>query len=154
MSSRTSNTSLKARVAKANAKATKKQAGATKASARAAKRTAAAKKASTLASKLKAKVDARKTKRSTATITERKRKDGTIQRKRVNADGSIRNSRRTADGKVKSVTRKTSAGGTVKSMKRGGVSHNKSSAKVAKRNSATGVARYKKRVAKRKAARS
>ena len=61
----------------------------------------------------------RKTKKN-ATIKKVTRKDGTTQRKHTNADGSIRNSRRNADGTLKSATRKTTAGGTVKSMKRGG----------------------------------
>ena len=88
-----------------------------------------------------------------ATVTDRKRKDGTIQRKRVNADGSVRTSRRSAEGTLKSATRKTTAGGTVKSMKRDGKQYSKKSERVAKRNSAAGIAAKKARVAKRKAIR-
>jgi hypothetical protein len=94
----------------------------------------------------------RRTKRGT-TIQERKRKDGTVQRKRTNADGSIRNSRRNADGTLKSATRKTTAGGTVKSMKRGGEFFGKKSERVQKRNTAAGIAAKKARTAKNKAAR-
>ena len=86
-----------------------------------------------------------------ATIQERTRKDGTTQRQRTNADGSVRNSRRSADGTLKSATRKTSAGGAVKSMKRGGEHFGAKSERVTKRNSAAGVAAKKARVAKRKA---
>jgi hypothetical protein len=94
----------------------------------------------------------RRTKKG-ATIQERKRKDGTIQRKRTNADGSIRNSRRNTDGTLKSATRKTTAGGTVKSMRRGGEFFGKKSERVQTRNTAAGIAAKKARMAKNKAAR-
>ena len=84
------------------------------------------------------------------TIKERQRKDGTTARKRTNADGSVRTSQRNLDGTLKSATRKTTAGGTVKSMKRDGKQYGKKSERVAKRNSAAGVAAKKRRVAKRK----
>ena len=89
-----------------------------------------------------------KTTRKGSTIQERTRKDGTTSRKRTNTDGSVRTSKRNADGTLKSATRKTSAGGAVKSMKRGGQHFNSKSARVTKRNSATGVARAAKRKAK------
>ena len=92
-----------------------------------------------------------KTTKKGATIKEIKRKDGTTARKRTNADGSVRTSNRNADGTLKSATRKATAGGTVKSMKRGGVDYTSKTDRVTKRNSAEGIAAKKRRDAKRKA---